>query len=544
MDTDKPSNENAVTIRARALCVGIALVLLIVEPPRAQTAMGVWEGEIQDPERPVVGTIDFDAGVASLSGGPALPIAKRDISEAQVTFELINGTRVLTFSGRRDGDRIFGTLDREGQSFPFSFGRLPSKTPPRNRVEAWQQDLDAVATRFLRYDRSFDAAARAKVQRALERLKQGAGSMSDAELFVGLSRVVAMSGNAHTRLYFIRNRTEVSRLPVRVWWFGNELRIVRTAAEQQNLLGCRVIRIGGRSADEAFRLVRDVKAGNASWRRYMSAYYLTSPEVLAGAGVIADARRVVFTVACEDGRRQVMLPAPPVRRSTAAVEAWWDLAPAYRESDAALSAFALPTERAPRYLRNVREHYWFELVPEDSVLYFQYNRADAMASKPMAAFATQLADAAKRTTPKAFVVDLRFNTGGNLNLATPLVHTIAPLLNGRRLFVLTGRATFSAGITHAAQWKQRGAVLIGEPVGDGLDFWSEGGNLLLPNSQLAVHYTNGFHRYSKRDYPLLKPYYFELQVARLTPDVVVETTWDDYKAGRDPLYAAVRQRLR
>lgn len=147
----------------------------------------------------------------------------------------------------------------------------------------------------------------------------------------------------------------------------------------------------------------------------------------------------------------------------------------------------------------------------------------------------------KRTPPKAFVVDLRFNTGGDLNLATPLVNTIAPLLNGSPVFVLTGRATFSAGITHAAQWKQRGAALIGEPVGDGLDFWSEGGNLLLPNSQLAVHYTNGFHKYSQRDYPSLKPYYFELQVASLAPDVVVETTWDDYKAGRDPLYAAVRR---
>ena len=114
-----------------------------------------------------------------------------------------------------------------------------------------------------------------------------------------------------------------------------------------------------------------------------------------------------------------------------------------------------------------------------------------------------------------------------------------------------GVASFSGGpplpitkrVTHAAQWKQRGAVLIGEPVGDGLDFWSEGGNLLPPNSQLAVHNTNGFHKYSQREYRSLKPYYFELQVASLAPDVVVETTWGDYKAGQDPLYAAVRRRL-
>jgi hypothetical protein len=250
-------------------------MLTAVERPRAQTALGTWEGEIQNADRPVVGLIDFDMGVASFSGGPTRPITKREISEAQVIFEVTAGARVLKFSGRRDSDRIVGTLTPpEGQAFRFSFRRLPSIAPPRNRAEAWQQDLDAVATRFLLYDRSFDDAARAKAQGALELLKQGAGSMSDAQLIVGLSRAVAMSGNAHTRLYFVRNRTEVNRLPVRVWWFGNELRIVRAAAEQQNLLGCRVTRIGGRSADEAFRLVRDVKAGNASWQRYMSAYYL------------------------------------------------------------------------------------------------------------------------------------------------------------------------------------------------------------------------------------------------------------------------------
>ena len=525
--------------------VAVALMALAVESSRAQPAIGVWEGEIQNPERPIVALLDFDAGVASFSGGPPLPITKRDVSDGQVTFEITSGARVLKFSGRRDNDRIVGTQNpAEGPAFPFVFSRLPSIPPPRNRAEAWRQDLDAVAIRFFRYDRSFDDAARAKAGDALERLKPRVGSMTDAELIVGISRAVATSGNAHTRLYFIRNRTEVSRVPIRVWWFGSELRIVRTAPEQQDLLGCRLTRIGRRSIDEAFRLVRDVKAGNASWQRYMSAYYLTSPDVLAASGVISDASQVPFTVACDDGTRQVALVAPAVRRSSTSVEAWWDLAPARRESDATLSSFALRTDRAPRYLRNVRENYWFEFVPEDSILYFQYNRAEGSASSPMATFVAQLANSVKSAPPKAFIVDLRFNTGGNLNLATPLVNSIAPLLRGVPVFVLTGRATFSAGITHAAQWKQRGAVLIGEPVGDGLDFWSEGGNLLLPNSQLAVHYTNGFHKYSQREYPSLKPYYFELQVGSLAPDAVVETTWDDYQAGRDPLYAAVRQRLR
>ncbi len=111
--------------------------------------------------------------------------------------------------------------------------------------------------------------------------------------------------------------------------------------------------------------------------------------------------------------------------------------------------------------------------------------------------------------------------------------------------VLTGRATFSAGITHAAQWKQFAqAAIVGEPVGDHLDMWSEGGNLVLPNSGLTVHYANGFHGYSQRDYPQFQPYFADLNVATITPDVEVEATWSDYAAGRDPVFDAAVARIR
>ena len=113
------------------------------------------------------------------------------------------------------------------------------------------------------------------------------------------------------------------------------------------------------------------------------------------------------------------------------------------------------------------------------------------------------------------------------------------------MVVLTGRATFSAGITHAAQWKQFAqAAIVGEPVGDHLDLWAEGGNLVLPNSRLTVHYANGFHTYSQRDYPQFQPYFADLNVTTLAPDAEVEATWSDYAAGRDPLFDAAGARIR
>jgi hypothetical protein len=83
------------------------------------------------------------------------------------------------------------------------------------------------------------------------------------------------------------------------------------------------------------------------------------------------------------------------------------------------------------------------------------------------------------------------------------------------------------------------AIIVGEPVGDELDIWSEGGNLLMPNSKLTLHYTNAFHSYSKRDHPEYRPYVEDMSVDSVAPDVPVEQSWDDYINGRDPALDAI-----
>src|SRR5262249_38294649 len=130
------------------------------------------------------------------------------------------------------------------------------------------------------------------------------------------------------------------------------------------------------------------------------------------------------------------------------------------------------------------------------------------------------------------------NTGGDLTVTSLLAEKLAAGLHGLPVFVLTGRATFSAGITLAAQCKQlAGGVIVGEPVGDELDTRSQGGNLGLPNSGLTVHYANAFHAYSKRVYADRDPV-FDLDVASLEPVRALEPSWDEYVRGADPVYDA------
>jgi hypothetical protein len=512
---------------------------------------GRWEGEIEFPRRPIVFSVDLDKkqGRLSTTGATAFPLTDLKSDGTAIRFEMRLKDEVVSLRATGVADELRGTAafaDMRGKPLAqgsFLLRRVPDLPAPRSREEAWRQDLDAMLSRFLPYDRSFDDAARTKFRRRIRELGDSVARRSDSELMVELARAVALGRNAHTRLYLVRNRTEVRRLPIRVWWFRDGLYVVRATEEYKDLLGCRVEKIGGMTVAAAAKQVDGIKAGNASWQRYMGAYLLTSPEILVGCHIIADAERVPFEVrrAGSELRRDI-IPLP-LRKNSAPLESWWDLSP-FSKGSGDTPLCALDPERAPLYLRKPDVHYWFEYLPQHRILYFQYNRSQELPTGPsLSDFGRELLAVAGRSDVEALVVDLRFNTGGNLYLATPLMKGLREELAKKKVFVITGRATFSAGISHAAQWKEWGAKIVGEHPGDELDLWGEGGNLELPNSRLTVHYSNGFHSYSKREYPERQPYFFNLGVDTLAPDFPAEPTWADYAGGKDPAMDLIQREV-
>jgi len=507
------------------------------QAPKAAIPNGAWEGVIEATTRPIVVASDFGTGTVKLdaTGSSSWIIENLSNKAGQVRFQITVGDQAFHFEGALRESEIRGTVRIGEEVLPFWLERLPVLPTPRDRVEAWQQDLDVMLTRFLQYDRSFSAEARAAFRDRIKSLQQSLRTKTDQQIIVELARAVALSGNAHTRLYLVRNRTEVRRLPIRVWWFKDRLHIVRATNEQTNLLGCRVLKIGPMDVAAATARVRGIKAGNESWQRYMSAYFLTSPDVLFGSGVIRSPDQVALTIKCGNELRVVRLAPLPLHRETAPIEAWWDLAPESRNANASFVPVLRP-DNVPLYLRNTRKNYWHEYIPEYRAVYLQYNRSqEDRDGVTMKEFTDSLVREVEQQKPAALIFDLRFNTGGDLTVGTPLMKTVAEKLGDIPVFVITSRATFSAGITHVVQLKQWArATIVGEPVGDGLDTWSEGGNLTLPNSKLTVHYANAFHAYSKREYPD-RQILLDLDVDSVAPDVVVEPSWAQYMQGKDPV---------
>lgn len=403
----------------------------------------------------------------------------------------------------------------------------------------WRQDLQVALDSLPAHDRSFNPATRAAFRARVGQLRDSAALKTEPQLLVGLAQAVAGAGNAHTRLYLLRNRTELRRYPVRVWWFKEGLFVVRTTAEYADLLGAKVISWAGQSPQAVRRAVAPLYAGNPSWHTYMSTYTLTSPEILMGLGLVDPSGALLLTCRTRQGRNVTRRLDPlPLAKATQPTEAWWDLAPTHPGRGAAWqSVLATDTAKLPFYLRGPQQFYWARYLPNPHLLYMQYNRAGNMPTgESFAAFGQRVLYVLAAQQPRKVVVDVRFNTGGNLDVARRFMGQLdsAARRQRARVYVITGPATFSAGLFHAAQLSELGATIVGEPAGDELDFWAEGGNLVLPNSKLTLHYADRFHSYSPAPRPDAAPYlYLDLAVATVQPRYRVALRWRHYLAGRD-----------
>jgi hypothetical protein len=513
--------------------------------PTASALSGGWEGVLQTSKWPTFMTLTVRQDTAGAAAtldvlGQTLRAADVRAGNDSVSFRIGEGQdAALVNAGLRDG-LLVGRLSEGRESFPFSLRRIPAYPKPKNRVEAWSQDIDALMTRFIELDQSFSPAERSMFLERLDRTKRELPQLNDNQVIAHMASAIAIAHNAHTRLYLVRNSTELRRLPVRLWWFSDGLRVVRTTPDHRGLLGCRVDNIGGVTARKAHDMVAPAFAGNSQWVDYMSVYSLTTAELLNGFGVTQTADSVVFSVSdCVGGGTRVVLkPLPLVKRSSA-VEAWWDLSPRFPGADSGwVQVLASRTDELPLYLTNPK-NYWFEYLPSSRILYFQYNRSQNMPGETVAQFGERLLAAFEQHKPRGFVLDVRFNTGGNLTLSEDLMKRLIERTASIARYVITSRVTFSAGISAAAAWAESGNItIVGEPVGDELEMWAEGGNVRLPNSGFKAHFANGLHSYSMTPCPVDVPC-TERSVRTLRPDIPVNLRWKDYLAARDPAMEAV-----
>lgn len=379
----------------------------------------------------------------------------------------------------------------------------PDSLLPTLGTHQWRDDLRFFARELVqRHKNPYHLVTQNAFEEAVATLYARIPTLSNSQVVVGIARLAAMIGDGHTRL-------EMDDLlhcfPFEAFRFGRELRVVRTIPEHRQILGARIVGIGKLPITEVYKRLRAlIPQGENRWySMHQSARQITRVETLAALEILPGVDTAQFAFADESGQIHTlsMQPCP----AGASME--W--------IDAAVSP--------PLHLQRRDEGFWCTDLPESRTVYVNFRRYDDLAEH-----AQRLWAVVDKAAPTRLIIDMRQNAGGDYTLGRE--HLVYPTqfrrtINRRgHLFVVTGRETFSAGMTNAIDFhRETDAILVGEPMGARPNGYQEVDRFLLPNSRLPVSCSIAYYRFQDRD------------LAAFSPEIRIDPDWRLHRAGRDPV---------
>lgn len=385
--------------------------------------------------------------------------------------------------------------------------------------EQWQADI-----RFLgeelpkRHRNAFHRVKREDYEAAVENLYDSVPQMSEDEIIVGLMRIVAMVKDGHTNIIprpFFRS----GLFPFKLYQFSDGLFVQKASSEYAEMVGGKVVKIGNMNAEEAFKKVGQAAfADNEMGVKELTPLMITVPEILAGCKVISDKQKLNLTV--EIGGKQKTFEIKPtgtLENLNHIPTNWVD---------------AASKTNPPLYLKDPNNLYWFEYLKDRKMVYLQHNGIGNKSDEPVADFYKRVLTFVDANPVDTFVLDLRFNGGGNngLNKAV-VIQLIKSKVNQRgKFFVITGRETFSAAQNLVNQIeKYTEATFVGEPTAAHPNHYGDNRPFTLPNSKLTV-------RASTLWWQDLDPRDDRFWTA---PEIAAETSSEDYLKNIDPPMEAI-----
>src|ERR1700722_5654564 len=418
----------------------------------------------------------------------------------------------------------------------------PHYPPAADALEAQRQDL-RYFRQLIALDRSFEPTNRTEATRRLDALEALSTVLDRPHLHVALMQIDALADNGHSRIEN-EGRAAHLELPVRLAAFSDGLYIMRATEINADLLGGRGTAVDGQAIDPVMAKLEQLRGGTPQWRRLLASQYLTQQELLYGIDVAPDTRHSTWTVETPAGAvitRRLDAYAPPASEPAIPVTRWLS-SESLRGMEGQWRAVE-PDLLLPIALIDFDKPFRSLTLPGTCVQFVQFKSNSDQGGRRIGEFVSSTQRQLRQIQPCSVIVDLRYDGGGDYMNTYGFAHDLPKLIPpGGRIIVLTGPATFSAGISTAAAVKHAGqarVVIVGEPVGDRLRFYSEGGSACLPNSPLCVAYETGKHDYQHActdwDVCFWLNYFFSFQVRSLDPDEVIPLSFSDWRSGVEPV---------
>lgn len=438
------------------------------------------------------------------------------------------------------------TFDRE-LSARFQYPP-PEPSPTEIADQGAGQIADATYfTQFPDFDRAYTPAARRQARRLASRLESDAARLSHEQFVLRVAEIAALADNGHTAIGENAFRKNTPRLPLRTFLFADGLYILRATPENADLLGARIEAIDGHRIEDVFRQIRRYHGGAEAYRRISLLPMLESPALLQAAGVGHEQDALTLSGVTAQGQPfERRIVAEQRDRSAPVSSTGRTLYPT--APDDRMRSFLSDVPELPIYLHSRQSLFWIEPTPRDG-LYVSVAHNDNTDDVPIATFLDGALNRIRTDHPRFVVLDMRMNGGGDFTKTYTFAHALPSAAGGAPIYVLTSAWTFSAAITTVGALKQEGGNqvhIVGEPVGDRLRFWAEGGQFALPNSFLTVGYAAGRYVYDGacRDIRICSwlGYRYPVRVLTLAPEINAPLTFAAYRQNRDPAMEAVLAR--
>lgn len=418
---------------------------------------------------------------------------------------------------------------------------LPDLTPAQMR-----EDLVFLRDDWFRQDKSFSPEHAAEFQALVSEGLERADEYDAVSFWMQVSRAVSRSRNGHTNVN--ADDPPFPGLPFMAWWFRDGLHVVKAAPPYAHLLGARVERIGTQDATRAVASVAPYIAGIDRRIRVVSPRYLRIPALLHRLGITASDSEARLTFRLTKGsQEEIVLPAEMSGDpGQADSEEWGVLIPSEpRIPGRWLHVLDTVRSRPAIYRDSVDVDYEW-LSEGHRILYIRSNRVAGSGDEDMSLTWKLMGLIMTEVVPNAVqvvVVDLRLNSGGNFGNAILFAQALPRVLSAEaRVYVLVSGSTFSAAIVTAAMLKDSGGprvTLVGSKMGDTARFWAEGSRVCLPNSKLSIKPSWGLQDWEEAGLDLARYFWANVvwgprQRIDLSPEIEIESTFEEYQAGRDP----------
>ena len=345
---------------------------------------------------------------------------------------------------------------------------------------------------------------------SIDSIEARAPALTDSESVFELMRLWAAAGVEHNALRLPKDMGFEKLLPVSLIWYSDELAVESATAPYESALGARVLRVGSMTPAELLKAAAPYIAHqNETWLRGQVCNYAKHAVFWKQLGLMQADGTVTMTLQKAGGE--------PFEVTMAAVDGTVP-----RKSMA--SALGIPVQLAQS---QSRKNCWFQYLVDSKALYLQYDVCYEDKDLPFAQFLEQVFAATDANPVSRFVIDLRWNGGGDSELIRPLIKGLEKRKKKiGNLEVLIGEGTFSSAVLDAVDLRQElHATLIGEPTGGAQAGYGDVQTLTLPHSKVVVVFTTKY---------IGKPQ----DAAVLAPDMVVPLLLRDKLAGRDTVLEA------